>query len=178
MKVHYAHVDSLKVTQRLVRNENYGGPAVSLHGWKMTPVTPARYKKGFFEQMRESVRQEGFRNPIILWNLPEGLLLGFGCSRLRVAQEEKMLIPALVIDYTGRFALDREVTEDNWQEFFTDIPDYFEFDGDGVEYHYSLERNRRHSFDPKGMAWARADYIDDSFIEKEFYWTLETYDGT
>jgi hypothetical protein len=170
MRIRHAHVHPDDIEFRLVKNENYGGPAVSLHGWKLTPVTPAKYKYRFFEQMRTSVRREGFRNPILAYNLPEGLFLSFGCSRLRVAKEEKVLIPAIIMDYTGAFQLDEEVTEDNWQDYFTDIPNWHEFNADGFEYHYSLERNRRSTYDPKGMEWAKADDIDSEFLNVEFHW--------
>ncbi len=173
MKIRHALIHPDWITHRLVKNPNYGGAAVSLHGWKTTPVTPAKYKKGFFEEMRKSVRQEGFRNPILAYNLPEGLFLSFGCSRLRVAKEEVVLIPAIIMDYHGTFVHDREVTPDNWQEFFTDVPEWHEFTEDGFDYHYSLERNRRDTYDPKGLAWAQEDYVDESFIDTEFWWVKE-----
>jgi hypothetical protein len=170
MRIRYAHVDSALITHRLVKNENYGGQAVSLHGWKTTPVTPAKYKKEFFNQMRESVRREGFRNPILTYCLPEGLFLSFGCSRLRVAQELGIEIPTIIMDYTGEYYEHTEVQPDNWENFFTDVPKWHEFNSDGFEYHYSLERNRRNSYDEGGFTWTKEDYVDDDFIETEFPW--------
>lgn len=171
--VRHARVSAARVTRRLVRNPQYGGEGVSLNGWKSTPVEPVTGRKPkFFEALRESVRREGFRNPIIVYALPEGLFLGFGCSRLRVAQELDAEIPALVNDYTGEFDTAPEVTPSNWREFFTDVPEYFEWLPYGIDYHYSLERNRRETYDPKGMAWTESS-PDRSFLTTEFPWLDE-----
>jgi hypothetical protein len=158
-----------EVTKRIIRNPNYGGPRLSYQGWCSQPVTPATRKVQFFDALRESVAAEGFRNPIILWNVAEGLHVQFGVSRLRVAQEMDMMIPAIINDVTGDMHGNYpEVTPENWRDFFTDVPAYHKFNNDGsFDYHYSLERNRRHSYDPQGMEWA-----DDGaqFIKDEFPW--------
>ena len=161
-------LDSSKITHRVIRNPNYGGPRLSYQGWCSQPVTPATRKVKFFEALRESVKREGFRNPIITWNFREGLHVQFGVSRLRIAQEEGLHIPAIVNDVVDGYRGCPIVTPDNYPEFFTDVPERVRFRNDGsFDYHYSLERNRRDTYDPAGMAWADPDA---EFIEKEFSW--------
>ncbi len=79
-----------------------------------------------------------------------------------------MPIPAIVVDYTGKRSDAEEVTLDNFAEFFTDVPEYFEFTNVGVDTHYSLERNRRHTYDPAGFEWAKGK--QDDFLKEEFPW--------
>lgn len=167
--VRYARIDSARIQRRLVRNAAYCADHVSLNGWCHTPLTPARTKPKFFEAMRESVQREGFRNPIVVYALPEGIMLSFGGSRLRVAHELGLPIPCIVADYTGEFDGAPEVTEDNYASFFVDVPQHFAIDGDGVDTHYSLERNRRNEYDAAGMAWADAS-PNKQFLEEEFPW--------
>ena len=164
----YALLPSNDIKNRIIRNPSYGGPRLSYQGWCSQPVTPATRKVKFFEALRDSVRLEGFRNPIIVWNVREGLHVQFGVSRLRVAQEEQLMIPCIINDVTDEYDDCPQVHPSNWQEFFTDVPAYHVFNNDGsFDYHYSLERNRRNTYDPQGMAWAEPDA---EFISKEFSW--------
>jgi len=165
--IRYALVYANRIQNRLVRNSNYSTSHVSLNNWCQVPHKPATRKHKFFAALTENVKRKGFRNPIIVYALPEGLLLSFGGSRLRVAHQLDMMIPCIVVDYTGEFDTYTEVTPSNWQRCFRDVPEYFEFTDDGIDTHYSLERNRRNTYDPKGMAWAEPDA---DFIELEFGW--------
>lgn len=164
----YVTLDSAKIKDRVIRNPNYGGPRLSYQGWCSQPVTPATRKVKFFEALRESIKREGFRNPIIVWNFREGLHVQFGVSRLRVAQEEGLFIKAIVNDTQDEYDECPLVTPENYETCFTDVPERVRFNNDGsFDYHYSLERNRRDTFDPAGMAWADPDA---DFITKEFSW--------
>lgn len=166
--IRYVKLDSGLIRDRLVRNPNYGGRRVSYRSWCLQPVTPATRKKLFFEALTESVKKDGFRNPILVYSLDEGVCIVFGASRLRVAQELDIQIPAIVNDVNDRFRMHPEVTPENYHEFFTDVPKHVVFkEYDGFDYHYSLERNRRDTFDKAGIAWADSDA---EFIEKEFSW--------
>ena len=78
-----------------------------------------------------------------------------------------LLIPAIINDYTGSFSEAELVTEDNWQTFFTDVPRTFEFGDDGADYHYHLERARRHNHDDAGLAWCTTE---PEWLSKEFPW--------
>lgn len=164
----FVTLDSANIKHRVVRNPDYGGPRLSYQGWCSQLVTPATRKVKFFEALRESIKREGFRNPIIVWNFNEGLHVQFGVSRLRVAQEEGLQIPAIVNDCVDEYVECMEVTPENYHTCFLDIPQRVYFNNDGsFDYHYSLERNRRDTFDPQGMKWADPDA---EFIEKEFSW--------
>lgn len=168
--VRYAVVDPLRVTQRIIFNPNYGGKGCDVPGTCIVPVVERQMKPLFFEALLKDVDTAGFRNPITLYNTKQGLLLSFGGSRLRVAKQLEKDIPALIVDYTGAFEFDEEVTMDNFEDFFTDVPVYFEWTDYGIDTHYSLERLRRSDYDPAGMAWV-VDYQGTTdFLTREFPW--------
>ena len=165
------HIHCDRVMGRLIRNPGYGGPSVGLNSWCWRPSISNHTKPGFHTALCESIEKEGIRNPILLWALPEGVLLTFGGSRLKAAREVGLLdIPAIINDYTGEFNNAPEVTPDTWRSFFTDPPKEFEFGPHGVDYHYNLERARRHAHDPAGFAWLNGG--EPQFIREEFPWLL------
>lgn len=164
----YAKVPARDITNRIIRNPNYGGPVLTYQGWRSQPVTPATRKVKFFEALEKDIAENGYRNPAIAWSVIEGLHIQFGVSRLRVGQLLDIEIPCIINSVDGSYEHGVEVTKDNWTTFFTDVPEYYVFNKDGsFDYHYSLERNRRHSYDPAGMAWA-----GDTFetFRDEFSW--------
>lgn len=163
-------VDPQQVTHRVIRNPNYGGAPCTVPGTCIIPVIERKIKPKFFEALKKNVKLDGFRNPILLYNTPEGLLLAFGGSRLRVAKELDYPVPAIVVDYIGTYQLFEEVTPDNCREFFHDPPVLFEFTEYGVDTHYSLERNRRDKYDAAGMAWTLDDPGNEEFLTEEFPW--------
>lgn len=168
---YYALIDPNEVKQKLVRNPAYSGSVVSLNHWRAVPIPPVpKDKGGFYEQLKKSVKREGFRNPIIVYCLPEGLVLGFGTSRLHAAQDLGMLIPAIVNDFTGRFKDYEELTMFNAFNKFQDKPATMVFSDVGIDYHYSIEKNRRQMYDPAGMRWTEHDDVDKSFVDTEFSW--------
>lgn len=165
--VRYVEVPLEGIKGRIIRNPAYGGPGLSLYGWKWRQDVSTHRKPMFQDALRESIRQEGFRNPVVIYATVEGDFLSFGGSRLRAARDlELASIPALVNDYCGRYDDCPEVTTENVLGFFRDPPAYIEFTRTGVETHYSLERNRRNTYDPAGMVWAEGQ----EFIAKEFGW--------
>lgn len=170
----YTHVNPKIVKDRIIFNPNYGGQGCSVPGTCMIPIKERKIKPLFFVQLRKSVEAEGFRNPILLYNTPEGLLLSFGGSRLRVAKELDKIIPAIVVDYVGDMTWHvSDVTPENFGRFFTDVPLLFEFTDVGIETHYSLERMRRDKYDPEGMAWTEEGDVDTAFLGEEFPWLDE-----
>jgi hypothetical protein len=172
--VRYAPVDPQRIIQRLCANPNYNNDHVELNNWCLLPLREVRKPK-LQEALNESIAKDGMRNPIIVWSLPEGLLLEFGGTRLRAAQHLELdAIPAIVIDYTEEFSKWPEVTPENWMTFFKDVPKTFEFTEHGIETHYSIERMRRHKFDPAGMAWLKGERPE--WIEEELSWLPETID--
>jgi hypothetical protein len=165
--VRYANVELEGIKGRIIRNPNYGGPALSIYGWTWREDVSSHRKPLFQEALRDSIAAEGVRNPIVVYSTEEGDFASFGGSRLRAARDLELThIPALVNDYSGRYDNCPEVTPDNVRQFFTDIPEYIEFTHTGVDTHYSLERNRRDHYDPAGMQWAEGA----DFIESEFSW--------
>ena len=175
--VRFEHIDTDSVRGRLVRNPNYGGPSVSLNGWRWVPDISKATKPGFREALAESIRQEGVRNPILVWSLPEGVFLTFGGSRLLACRDiGRKYCPAIINDYTGDFENSTLVTPSNVQEFFKDPPREVEFGEYGFDYHYNLERARRHLHDPAGFAWVEG--AEDStkapgWMKKEFPWVYK-----
>ena len=163
-------IEPKPITEKIVFNPNYGGKGCTVPGTCIISLVERAMKPRFFDALAKSVRQDGFRNPILLYNTPEGLLLAFGGSRLRVAKALDKVIPAIVVDYAGDLVCFEEVTLDNFASFFADVPEYFEFTDVGIDTHYSLERNRRHSYDPAGMVWAEGE----DFLEEEFPWLSES----
>ena len=156
------------IAGRLIRNPNYGGPSLSLNGWTWRPEISKHGKEGFQKALEDSVRESGVRNPILVWSLPEGIFLTFGGSRVRACSNAGIRrVPAIINDYTGDFEEAPQVTPENLSEFFTDVPRDYEFGPDGFDYHYNLERARRHNHDPAGLEW-----LDDdpNWLDKEFPW--------
>lgn len=170
--VRFSHIECGSVIGRLIRNPNYGGAGVSLNGWKYQTSISNHTKSGFQEALTNSIREDGVRNPILVWCLPEGTFLTFGGSRLRACRSLAFeTIPAIINDYTNTYSNSPSVTENNWQDFFIDAPRAFEFGEFGADYHYNLERARRHEHDPAGFAWL--DGQQPEFISKEFPWVLD-----
>ena len=168
-RVLYCHVDPHLVTKRLVRNPNYGGGPCDVPGCVTIPLVERAMKPRFFSALEADVASNGFRNPALVYGTSQGVLLQFGGSRVKIAKRLDTAIPVILVDYTGEWE-GEEVTPDNWQTFFMDVPVLFEFTEYGVDTHYSLERNRRQTFDPKGLAWVPAD---NDFIDHEFPWIGE-----
>lgn len=153
----YARLCPEKITHRIVFNPNYGAPGTQVPGTSRVLIRSG--KRGIKPQTRErileSIRQEGFRNPILVYYTLEGMFLSFGGGRLEAAKKLDMMIPAIVIDYVGDLGDHPEVTPDNWQDFFTDVPKYFEWTEYGAHTHYGLEMNREAEYDEAGIAWAK-----------------------
>jgi hypothetical protein len=171
-KVRYGTINPSDIRGRLIRNPNYGGQKVELNGWCWTPVLSKHTKPRFQEALNASIKQDGIRNPILVWALPEGLFLTFGGSRVKAALHVGLSrIPAIINDYTGEFHDCPEVTPKNVDTFFTDPPRDREFNKDGFDYHYNLERARRANHDAMGFAWLDDE---DDFIAAEFPWLIGT----
>lgn len=137
-------------------------PPVSHHGAK--PIPRGKAKSKFRDALRESVRKEGFRNPIIGYAVDEGLLIQYGCSRLRVAKELGIPIKVIVMDFTGRYADCPEVTETNYESYFLDVPRQFSILADRIEHSYFIARRDKGPSDPAGYAWLGDDptgVVDD-----------------
>ncbi len=68
-------VDPQVVTHRLIRNPNYGGAPSVVPGACVIPIIERNMKHKLFEALSKNVKLCGLRNPILLYDTPEGLLL-------------------------------------------------------------------------------------------------------
>lgn len=167
MQVRYGQVSVAGILGKLIRNPEYGGKRVGHKGWVYTPMISCHDKPEFQEALRDSISKEGIRNPIIVYAFDSGDYLGFGGSRLRAAREVGLThAPAIINDHCGRYEDFPEVTAEGWEGLFTDVPRYFEFGTEGVDTHYSLEKNRRNDFDDAGLIWCG----EADFLTREFSW--------
>lgn len=159
-----------EITTRIIRNPNYGGKPCEVPGTCIVPINNKGIKPLTRQAIQDSIERDGFRNPILVYKTKQGLHLSFGGGRLLAAQNLDMLIPAIVVDYTGELSNYEEVTQDNWQEYFVDVPAHFTWTEYGIDTHYGLERGRSEDwFDPAGVAWVE-DLDDDSFLIEESPW--------
>ena len=171
-EVRFAIVPVDAIRGRLIRNPNYGGPSVGPYGWTWRPEISKHGKEGFQEALAKSVKEEGIRNPILLYSFSEGLYLTFGGSRVRACLQAGIEdIPAIINDYSGDYETSDSVTPENIDYWFEDPPRDYEFGEQGFDYHYNLERARRANHDPSGFTWLEGD--KPAWITKEFPWLIE-----
>jgi hypothetical protein len=156
------------IQHKLVRNPNYSGEAVGPFGWRAVPLEPAPNKAGFHAAMEQSVREEGVRNPSVVYRFGGKYYLSFGGSRVFAARKVGILLPCIVNDHDDAFNFSN-VTPENWQDYFKDVPAYHEFNEHGFDYHYHIEKNRRASYDEAGMRWVEP-LSNTDFLQEEFPW--------
>jgi hypothetical protein len=174
--VRYAQVDPQRIQNRLCRNPAYNNQHVGLNGWCVLPLMEAR-KHELQKTLEQDIKEFGFRNPIVVYALPEGLFLVFGGSRLRAAHAlQSKSIPCIVNDYTGEFRFKEQVTEENVSKFFTDQPCWYEFGEYGYDSHFGLERMRRKEWGSSsaGLDWLKSNRYDKSFLLEEMPWLEES----
>lgn len=82
----------------------------------------------FYTRLEESVRREGFRNPICMYEKPGERTFPYGGSRVYMAHKLQIPVPAIVTDWAGSFP--------NWERIesveqalakFKDPPTVLEF---------------------------------------------------
>ncbi len=166
---HAAGLHASEITTRIIRNPNYGGKPSQVPGCCILPIKNKGVKPKTRQAIQDDIAKNGVRNPILVYKTVDGLHLSFGGGRLMACQELDTLIPAIVVDYTDSLSNYEEVTPENWQEQFTDVPKYFEFDDVGILTHYGLERSRNDDFDPAGIKWTE-DLDDDGWLTEESPW--------
>jgi len=171
---YHTHVDPKLITHRIIFNPNYGGRGTKVPGTCAVKIRQKGIKPETRAAIRESIKREGFRNLIILYKSGGEYFLSFGGGRLQAAKELDEPIPAIVVDYDdicdslhGDNAIG--VDEDNWQEFFRDVPTLFEWNDTGIQMHYGLERGRGEWYDPAGIAWIQTDE-ERAAVLKESPW--------
>ncbi len=178
IRTYYGRIDPNEVAHKLVRNPAYPGIGTGFAGCVGVPLVPAPNKRGFHAALERSIRDEGIRNPPLLYLDGERFYVGFGGSRVLAAQRAGAeRIPALVnvAGNTGpatRGRIEqRSLIRRNRSpvKFFQDPPEWWEWTELGLDYHYSIEKNRRDTFDPAGLAWTEG-LEDQKFLDKEFSW--------
>jgi hypothetical protein len=119
----------------LVKNPAYGD---SIGGWGSRDVKPIRpwynsleQKNQFYTRLEESLKTEGFRNPIFCNSIPEGTFCRYGTSRLWIAKRLGMPTPCVIADYTERWNhLEELKTEEDIKKKFLDLPTVIELNED------------------------------------------------
>jgi hypothetical protein len=164
MRIVYAQVPIEDILGFVRRNsqavEGYG---VGPFGWRVRLDMSKKNKPKFRAAMVDSILTDGIRNPLLGYSFKEGLLLAFGAGRLKAAKEAGLTtVPMIVNDFTGEYDDYPEVTEENWTDYFVDVPITYEFSAKGFTYHYNMTKSTRTLDDPAGMAWYEGDENDFS----------------
>ena len=165
-------LDPHVVNTRIIHNPRYGGASVNVPG-----CCTIKLRRGVKPQTRQEIQDDiaknGFRNPIVVYSTDTGIHLSFGGGRLFAAKNLDIVMPAIVVDYSGDYAAEKIVTPQNCRDFFLDPPKTLKFTDVGIFTHYGLERTRHDDdFDEAGMEWTKS-LDDDSFIYEESPWLQE-----
>lgn len=82
----------------------------------------------FYSRLEESVKREGFRNPIMVYEKPGERTFPYGGSRVYVAHKLQIPVPAIVSDWVGTFShWEKLETVDQVLAKFKDPPTVVEF---------------------------------------------------
>lgn len=82
----------------------------------------------FYTRLEESIKREGFRNPIMVYEKPGDRTFPYGGSRAYMAHKLQIPVPAIVSDWVGTFKhWERLETVDQALAKFTDPPTILEF---------------------------------------------------
>jgi len=82
----------------------------------------------FYTRLELSVKKEGFRNPVMVYEKPGERTFPYGGSRVYIAHKLQIPVPAIVSDWTGAFKhFELITTVDQALEKFTDKPTVLEF---------------------------------------------------
>lgn len=125
--------------RKLVRNPAYSVQKASLNDWCWYPIEAnwRRELQPLYDRLADSIAQEGFRNPVLVWSLYEADYLSIGCSRLKAAHMLGLRhITALVNDFTGAYYNWTEIpkTLDDVRACFKDQPSHLCISNEGLVY--------------------------------------------
>jgi len=128
MKIRYGVLKPSQISDWvLVTNTSYGNP---IAGFGSRPVEPPKdwqrkleSKNQFYTRLKESILNEGIRNPIFCNAIAEGTFSRVGTSRLWIAKKNKIDIPCIIADYVGAWThLELLETEEDIRAKFQDQP--------------------------------------------------------
>lgn len=116
------------------------GPYEVRYGWLQPDQIPVSFyladwvhKKNekqfqFYTRLEASVKQEGFRNPVMCYEKPGERTFPYGGSRVYMAHKLQISVPALISDWTGAFRHFELITTVNQAlAKFRDPPTVLEF---------------------------------------------------
>lgn len=89
-------------------------------------------KYGFMSRLRDSVRREGFRNPILVFRGDGNDRIPYGQSRATIAKQLGIAVPAIVCDWTGASVGEPLRTLADVRSHFLDQPTVVEFTSAGL----------------------------------------------
>lgn len=82
----------------------------------------------FYTRLEESVKREGFRNPVMCYEKPGERTFPYGGSRVYMAHKLQVPVPAIISDWTGAFKhFELITTLDQALAKFLDPPTVLEF---------------------------------------------------
>ncbi len=90
-------------------------------------------KNEFFIKLEKSILKEGFRNPVLLSARKNDIQTLYGGSRVMIAQQHKLDVPALIADYDNLFPeLDMIASVDEIYDLFKDKPSQIIFNEEEI----------------------------------------------
>ncbi len=82
-------------------------------------------KNGFFTKLEQSVLEEGFRNPVLIYATESGNYVYYGATRTVVAKKHNLALPCVIADYAGKHTDGEELqTRDDIVSKFKDPPSH------------------------------------------------------
>ena len=118
----------------IVKNPAYGE---RIGDWGSRPLKPEashykmlQEKNQFYTKLEESIKRDGFRNPIFCNSYSHGTYCRYGTSRLWIARQHKMDIPVVIADYADNWTDLDELGQSDVELKFKDIPAVIEFGAD------------------------------------------------
>ena len=113
----------------IVYNPQFG--SVKIGPWGSRPVKPDANKVNrlfpFYENLEESIKKEGIRNPIFCNSIEQGTFCKYGTSRLWIAKKLGLEVPAIIADFDGRWSnLEQLYTIEDIQDKYVDQPTIIE----------------------------------------------------
>lgn len=118
-KVVYAIIDPFLINNKIKPNK--------------THIEKEENIRQFYSKLEKSILTYGFKNPINVWSLPEGIETRYGGSRLYIAQKHNLKIPCIISDHCNRFPNEEILYNiDQIYEKFFDLPKAIYFSNKGI----------------------------------------------
>ncbi len=124
-KIRYKVLDADEISEVTLVHPTEGGIKLQAGIVEFgTKVKHRTYDEPHYKSVERSVLEEGFRNPICVMSIKEGVFAYFGTTRLAVSHRNGISIPCIIGDYVDRYPEAEELlTEEDIAGKFTDIPE-------------------------------------------------------